>query len=502
MKFVDLRGFKSFNIDHIVYRGEGNSSIVVGLKDRGQVIKLLKKDLEEDTYSENPARFQDLLQIIPSENFKFIEHILRPLMEPYMNFGIQLVHLESGFVRSISKMIETHRPAHRLNKMLIFEDQYAMVMDDLCALPSELMRIIKPDHLIGPTISIELKPKQGFLPVNPFMLDNEIIYGEKFASRLGNNCLYGMMQHLKLAKGRINRVSNYCPIGLFSGCPAKMKHSIKQLIKNPQNNFRIFKDSSIIFHEGSKIPVRSVLKELFRCDDIEHEQDSDDERFIDLLIRCLLNDGEFGSNKGPSSSLTRNGDNQERNCDICQQHSRVVGCAICDNNVIDRVKSRKKNNHTLPESSVLGKILKIQKLDNIGVHEASYMLKWLQENETDTRGLVNLNIAQRPNGFSNRDKLSFESKGDFYFRKVWEFLISMIAKDCSILITLHRISFDCIKYIENYKPQYRKHLLVDEATKIPYLFSVNVTDLDQKKPHKIAKLRDNIDHIYNITNYK
>ncbi|XP_022658672.1 uncharacterized protein LOC111249289 isoform X2 [Varroa destructor] len=60
-------------------------------------------------------------------------------------------------------------------------------------------------------------------------------------------CRFHMVQHHKLRQGRIQHISNYCPLDLFSGCPERMKSAILELLHNPQNNLRLFRNRRLIF---------------------------------------------------------------------------------------------------------------------------------------------------------------------------------------------------------------------------------------------------------------
>lgn len=72
-------------------------------------------------------------------------------------------------------------------------------------------------------------------------------------------------QYLKLKNSRIESVSSYCPIDLFSGKADRMNRAIKGLIDNPQNNLKMFQDGKMIFNEYSKDrrALQRVLSSIF-----------------------------------------------------------------------------------------------------------------------------------------------------------------------------------------------------------------------------------------------
>ena len=56
-----------------------------------------------------------------------------------------------------------------------------------------------------------------------------------------------MHQYLKLEKRKISKISEYCPLDLFSKDKRRMKKSIYDLLQNPQNNLKIYEDGILTF---------------------------------------------------------------------------------------------------------------------------------------------------------------------------------------------------------------------------------------------------------------
>lgn len=119
------------NLDQVIYRGEGNSSIIIALKLRAKVIRLLKKDGKIMKSSQDHHVSQH-----PMHNIEFTHRIMKPLTGPFLSSAIELVHLKSDFINLLSEKVQVERPLHRLDKTLHLDDQYALVMDDLCTLPN------------------------------------------------------------------------------------------------------------------------------------------------------------------------------------------------------------------------------------------------------------------------------------------------------------------------------------------------------------------------------
>lgn len=463
-------------LDKIIYRGEGNSSIVIALRNHAKVIRLLKKDgkimktSQEHHVSQHPMR-----------SINFIHLIMKPLTDPFLSGSTKLIHLKSDLVNGLSKRVEIHRPLHRLDKTLHLDDQYALVMDDLCTLPTKLTESLGPGDLIGPMISIEIKPKQGFLPT--YRAAKKPSTNEQHNIKTRNCCIYGSTQLLKLARGRIVKTSRYCPINLFSGCPVRMRGALEELVHNPQNNLRIFRDLVLAYGESQPAKLPAILADFFKNEAIYGCQSARYEgRLIDLIIHCLLN--RHVDMESPPSDQVVDTENSINSSDICTQHLPSNKCKRCDKSV-----------HILPKSSVLHSVLRAQKLDTIGPHGAQFMLDWLVndvDREKDVDILEELNKPQMPECFGSLYQLPQESTQQFYFRKVWEFLVSLTAKDCSIIITLRRISPNNYDSIISERPDLRKNIVKEKQSGDYYMFNVGIADLDQKMPLKIQKTCENL----------
>lgn len=99
-----------------------------------------------------------------------------------------------------------------------------LVMLDMAHLPGGGL----PDR---PTFSIEIKPKWGFLPHSPFIND------EHHVKR--HVCRYCMMQLHKAKETDGGIASRFCPLDVYSGNKSRVCRALCNLIKNPQNNFRV-----------------------------------------------------------------------------------------------------------------------------------------------------------------------------------------------------------------------------------------------------------------------
>lgn len=104
--------------------------------------------------------------------------------------------------------------------------------------------------------TIELKPKCGFLPTTPSIHPNHRSKYKKHRFGL----MQGLMKGGYLKKGWQTpsdqddfTQSKYSPLHLFSREPDRVKYSLEKLIENPQNNLRIWHNSSILLDNTTNI---------------------------------------------------------------------------------------------------------------------------------------------------------------------------------------------------------------------------------------------------------
>lgn len=97
---------------------------------------------------------------------------------------------------------------------------------------------------------------------------------------------------------------------------------------------------------------------------------------------------------------------------------------------------------------------------------------------------------RRPSKIGSPEKLPTETLEDFFFRKVWEYIVSLTAKDCSIMITMQRINGD--SFVDKPCPLRGFTIIQDDFFKESYLVATSITDLDPKLPATFADLERKI----------
>ncbi|GIY02204.1 inositol-pentakisphosphate 2-kinase, partial [Caerostris extrusa] len=183
-----------------------------------------------------------------------------------------LVFIHKDDIKTLNNLFSSLRPKYRVHRIVKEENSYVLMLPDYCTLPPDL----KVYPSVGPVISVEIKPKQGFLLKEKFLPSNLLS-----SSML--KCRFCMMQHYKMRTQVISSKSLYCPTDLFSGCPTRMLHALKMLFETPRNNLRIFKDQKLVFSEEKQDDLEDVLYDFFGETEVSYC-----DLFCNLVIEVLL----------------------------------------------------------------------------------------------------------------------------------------------------------------------------------------------------------------------
>eukprot|EP00249_Psilotum_nudum_P019133 c27112_g1_i1 orf=384-1436(-) len=242
-----------------------------------------------------------------------------------------------------------------------------------------------------PTVSVEIKPKCGFLPISVFIAKENAI--KKRVSR------FSMHQHLKLARGMIKTVSRYSPLDLFSGSYEKIREAIQALFETPQNNLRVFVDGVLVFGTSAGCP-----------DSQSSEKGGTDYPFesVDRTLKRIIS---------------------------CRDGKRV---SLLQRLVLEFLYS----------SESLSLLLEMQKLDLYDIEGAIHAYyKLLQKRNKTCLGSENRKVDH---GIADQTKEN-DLEGNALFdwlssltledcrRVVRDYLIAATAKDCSIMITFKQL---------------------------------------------------------------
>lgn len=373
------------------YINEGNVHIVLQVVGTNHVIRLIKED-------ENTVVFKTI-----ANSVNFINLVMIPLLANDNDTQQEIVHISTEEIVALTAKLLEFRPEKRRFKSIL--SSYAIKTANLTMLSPKCASYY----------CIEIKPKEGFM---------------SSAFKRFKKCYYCMKQFLKLQENQIETRSNYCPLDLFSGNKNRMKQAIMSLVDNPQNNFRMFKDGNLVYHEKS---AKHELDALVKNMNMFCHSNSN---FFDFIVEMLLSKSE------KTSTVLK----------YSEEFSTQMKKSECT------------EESNLGNDMFLYNLLKLQKLGknldfNInnteGLHYVSEIIDKIESENID------LNTEY------DREKFLTESDPKHLA------LIAAIAKDCSIMIafsTEYELGFSTIKIAEN---------------NIPY--RISVTDLEPKPDKTLAK---------------
>ncbi|KAL1501430.1 hypothetical protein ABEB36_006750 [Hypothenemus hampei] len=372
--------------DKWCYRGEGNNSLVISLPESRHILRIHKIEKPKSIFQWIIQHIVDFIDWYGGKglrdeirDFNFYCKLMRPLIGYTYTSESMVLLLSRKQIKIFKDYIDQQRPAYRKKKTL--QIGRATLFRDFAFLPRQFDQL----EFKGQTYAVEIKPKQGW------RAETERHYPE---------CLFCMNQYLKLEKEKIQSRTNYCPEELFSGDKTRMTKTLKNLINEPQNNFRIFKNGSICYDDKQK--NTHIFNEIF---DSNSSREVLIEEFSNFLQTCL------------TTVIETNENMLNCQCDIC-------------------LKFKSDN---LPRGSVLDQILSVQKLDQEGtvsIHNKLLEIDKLEDYTFIEKLLVRLCTTNNICSLSLIVNISRSSKNELIFLP---YLVSAIAKDCSLMITFQKI---------------------------------------------------------------
>lgn len=251
-------------------------------------------------------------------------------------------------------------------------------------------------------------------------------------------------------------MSKYCPLDLFSGCPQRQRRAIENLLETPQNNLRIFRDLKLVYGEDQRSHLNHVLRGVFSIDEPLDDGNcaniNDNENgstlqahrsFVNVILQALNRSArEETTTRDDMTTMRKRHVNIEEA--FCQLHT---SCTEAEGDIKfkeggeeEKLEETRCNcqYHVLDTLSVLGSVFSAQRLDSVDSYRALEMARFLHKKHPSL--MMELKTC-RIDTIGSPTRLPHESLEDFYFRKVWEFIVSLTAKDCSIMIALQRIRY-------------------------------------------------------------
>lgn len=398
--------------------------MVLSIIQKRRIIRLRKSSPNEKREEEEERMWREV---------EFCRGVMLPLLGDRFVYVPTVVRLEESELLDMNDSLKTFRPIFRHHKGLYAD--HAAVFPDLCLLPDS----ITPRW--GPTFCVEVKPKQGWIPI---------------PDRRLSKCTFCLNQYMKQKHGSIKERSQYCPLDLFSGNRIRMKSAIKALLICPQNNFKMFKNGVLVYGDSTHEEFESILIDWFGCDETEKLIDN----FTTIVVDALISDMQNSNNHCILNDFP--GSSTEENYKFCDYHNnRIPDYLLDEAQALLPGPTCYWDSESLPRNCILSRILLVQKLDETGSDAVHHL--YTSSAHTDDYDYV-------------RDLL--QSTHNF-FKPVNSYLLATTAKDCSILMSFQRSQTDM--------PD--NEFSVKDLNDISYVFDIGVCDLDPKPMSCIEKHR-------------
>lgn len=290
-----------------VYIGEGNANLVLSYRGSvphfiGKVLRVQKARREEPQFEKKKQLlsndecllWKDMQELVASVSKEisgrlYVLHVMSPLLgSEHVDAGVHVL-VSKEFLESIEKNVSSQRPAWRVDAAMVntFCDFALLISDHSVFPPGNL----KEDFCV----SVEIKPKCGFLPSSRFISERNAVKTSVTRFR--------MHQFLKLHQKEISQVSEYDPLDLFSGSRDRIIRAVKSLISTPQNNFRLFLNSSLVFGalgggmddvaDSQTCKVSEAFEDVIK-DVILADRSHRLECFLELLAEMIIRSGVLG----------------------------------------------------------------------------------------------------------------------------------------------------------------------------------------------------------------
>ncbi|KAG5311740.1 IPPK kinase, partial [Acromyrmex insinuator] len=266
-------------VEDVIYKGEGNANIVVALPHERTVIRFRKSLPGEVSPDGGRTRVQ--------REVGYARNVVSCFLGSYMQIP-EIVRYDAADIAKLSDAVRPLRPEIRRYKEIT--DTYATKFPDYTLLDLQL-ELDQTVFRSRSTFCVEIKPKQGYL---------------REAEQKFPGCPYCLNQYAKLRRKDVATPSNYCPFDLFSGKEPRMKAAMKELLKSPQNNLKIFKDGLVVYNQtSSPNDLENVLDEWFRNAESGGRARHVDE-FCNLVCTALTLPIAQEQLKMPTTSLSHN----------------------------------------------------------------------------------------------------------------------------------------------------------------------------------------------------
>ncbi|KAJ4754259.1 Inositol-pentakisphosphate 2-kinase [Rhynchospora pubera] len=236
------------DVNDWVYKGEGAANLILSYQGSlplllGKVLRVQKVSKDETIPPMACAELSTHEQLIWANVDGLVESkskdslaqiYVTSIMGPLLGTN----HIDAGVRVSVSREFLEKVEVSTLN----FRPAWRIKASKIDTLTHSALLI--SDHSVFPSnstfsIAVEIKPKCGFLPSSEYISDENSV--KKHVTR------YKMHQALKRHKKQILEESAYDPLDLFSHSNERIHKALNALYLNPQNNFRVFLNGSLVY---------------------------------------------------------------------------------------------------------------------------------------------------------------------------------------------------------------------------------------------------------------
>ncbi|VDM68514.1 unnamed protein product [Strongylus vulgaris] len=272
---------------------------------------------------------------------QYMERMVTPFFDSVFLVSPRIIEMRVEDVHQLAKIpsLPANMKLEQFDELLAFPNNLSFL--PLSNIPRNVTKLSAlemldatriPKHLItyvGPTITVEIKPKQGFYQ-NHLSMDFPYC----------NNCI---LQLEKCGSDHYEEMYDFCPLDLYSGNFSKMKSSLEALMKVPHRNLRIFVDGNLVHSDESPLDATLLTPTLFP---------SGQGNADDLMTAVDVNNATLSWQFCGSNQL---------HVQLCLV---LAGCSDV-------------RDFSLRDHSVLGQILSAQRIDSVGIVRAHQIFQSL-----------------------------------------------------------------------------------------------------------------------------
>ncbi|UMM19491.1 hypothetical protein L5515_015069 [Caenorhabditis briggsae] len=405
---VEPRDYRSF-----CFRGEGRANFVISARHRLTGVRIVWRFAK--------ARKSGLLTVKARSELvnSYMERIVAPFFDEQYLVGMNIVEFDTVDVHQLAKIpsLPANQKIETFEELFDLPDEYSFLplntfqrvhgttiltnpkrLTSLQMLDATQLPTTISDEGHSSTITVEIKPKQGFFQHHPNVNVAHC-----------NNCILQIEK--SCGHSHFSEMYDFCPMDLFSGNYSRMHKAIHSLFLVPHRNLRIFIDGNQV-HSDEKPLEEAVFSETL-----------------------------FPRNEATSEDLIS---------------------ALC----LALSGNQSKKKFRLRNSSVLGQILRAQKVDEIGIVQAHAIYDRM-DHHTKT-ALLDKSSLTRAGLEAILERKS--SENEHLLQQLRRYFLAATMKDCSIMISLRLIQ-SC--------PSPRRDIIRLPNGRV-FAFTIKIVDLDPK----------------------